>query len=138
MCGTITKLCTDRTIALCSAQDVEQLVLALSNEVYPQVADLSSYLTQLSTSLQRQVLQIEHTKQLLVAPDGEATDPEYIKLWNVYVAALPKGPLADNRDFKLVPNYQPRDCAGVEELLAVGPKVEVRKGCCSYGRGQGS
>jgi hypothetical protein len=103
-------------------------VTAVSNEVYPQVADLGSYLNRLSTSLQRQVLQLEYSKQFLLVPSGDAYDPSTVKQTNISLSKLPIGPLADNRDFKLVPSYQPGGLIELETLLDAGPRVDVRIG----------
>ena len=108
-------------------QDAEQLVVALSNEVYPQVADIGTYLRRLSTSLQRQVLQLEYSKQFLLVPTGEAYESATVKQTNVSLGKLPTGSLADNRDFKLVPSYQPGGAIEIETLLDAGPRVDVRK-----------
>ncbi|KAH8116753.1 actin cytoskeleton organization protein [Phellopilus nigrolimitatus] len=104
---TLTQECVEASqiYATNSSETSEFIVRAFASEKYSQVTDLIAFEDRLDNSLQRDLVKIEHVRMRLAheGPSTELADTELIELKFIFDRIH-----YDNRDFEVLPNYQPR------------------------------
>ncbi|KAI5121380.1 hypothetical protein M0805_001193 [Coniferiporia weirii] len=104
---TLTQECVEASqiYAMNSSETSDFIIRAFATEKYSQVPELISFEDRLDNSLQRDLVKIEHVRMRL-AHEGaspDLVDTELIELKFIFDRIH-----HDNRDFDVLPNYQPR------------------------------
>ncbi|KAH8099675.1 N-acetyltransferase B complex non catalytic subunit-domain-containing protein [Phellopilus nigrolimitatus] len=127
---TLTQECVEASqiYATNSSETSEFIVRAFASEKYSQVTDLIAFEDRLDNSLQRDLVKIEHVRMRLAheGPSTELADTELIELKFIFDRIH-----YDNRDFEVLPNYQPRGQLTFDAqtlmMNASGERIHVRK-----------
>ncbi|KAJ1038413.1 hypothetical protein NDA11_004240 [Ustilago hordei] len=114
-----------------STSTPEMIAKALEHGIYSRVEEFVEFGEALDRSLQRQVVQLEEARSHLQSranwKDLERRSKFERRIESV-VKAVREGVsagLRDQRDWDVLVNYQPEGSASVEELVQVGPRVDV-------------
>ncbi|KAL5489723.1 MDM20 [Sanghuangporus weigelae] len=104
---TLTTECVEASnIYASNSQDTSEFIVrAFAQEKYSQIPDLIEFEERLDNSLQRDLVKIEHVRMRLAheGPSQDLVDMELIELKFIFDRTH-----HDNRDFGVLPNYQPR------------------------------
>ncbi|KAI0082628.1 actin cytoskeleton organization protein [Panus rudis PR-1116 ss-1] len=96
-----------------SQETAEFVARAFSTEKYSQIADFIVFEDRLDNSLQRDLMKIEHVRMRVANEqlNADLVDMELIELKFIFDRLH-----HDNRDFTVIPNYQPRGQPSLNEI----------------------
>lgn len=95
----------------------EQLVKAFQFERYSQIAEFVLLEDKVENSLQRDLTKLEHFRMKNV---HEGLTPENVEVELVELRFVWSRTHHDNRDFALLPNFQPQGAASIEDITSIG------------------
>ncbi|CDZ98533.1 Mitochondrial inheritance and actin cytoskeleton organization protein [Phaffia rhodozyma] len=102
----------------------DAIITAFERQSYPQIEDFVQFHVSLQTSLQHQILQLESSRwNHLSFNQSDELMREDMKSFE---GAAIKNGFKDNRDFGLMPSYQPRGLSSLEVLTGTGPEIDVQ------------
>ncbi|KDR81676.1 hypothetical protein GALMADRAFT_58678 [Galerina marginata CBS 339.88] len=120
---TLTTECLESTqIYLSNSQETGDFVVrAFTSEKYSQIPEFIIFEDQLDNSLQRDTVKIEHLRMRLAHEpiSSDLVDMELIELKFIFDRTH-----YDNRDFAILPNYQPKVSQGLHEQTLLLGKPE--------------
>ncbi|KLO04672.1 actin cytoskeleton organization protein [Schizopora paradoxa] len=95
-----------------STDTSEYIIAAFRQETYSQIPDIIAFEEQLENSLERDLVEVEHVRMRLPHEviTQDLIDTELVKLKFVFDRYH-----HDNRDFDILPNYQPRGSSTINE-----------------------
>ncbi|KAF9484719.1 hypothetical protein BDN70DRAFT_825243 [Pholiota conissans] len=120
---TLASECLESTnIYLSNSQETGDFVVrAFTAEKYSQIPEFIIFEEQLDNSLQRDTVKIEHVRMRLTHEliSSDIIDMELIELKFIFDRTH-----FDNRDFSIIPNYQPKVSQGLDEQTLLFDKPE--------------